>query len=519
MALVDAASCRVGDQAAVAAGDTHQQLMRRAAGHLARTTIEVAGGGYARRVVVLVGKGDNGGDGWAAAGLLADAGAHVTVVAPLSLTTEGSEAAVANREAWLRRGGVARGDLDGIEGLLAGADVVVDALLGTGSHGPVTGVLAQAVTAIASCRVPIVACDLPTGVDADTGAVDGPVVTADVTVTFGALTRGLVLHPGAAHAGRIVVASLGPRYPALDSSWAALTASGAGPDPVAAGHDKRDRGVALAVAGAAGTSGAAALCAAGLQAGGAGLVTVAVPSGIAAGVAALVPAAMTRSLPSAEMVSPDAVHLLEDVTAFDVVVAGPGLGPTPGTRAVIDHLRAHARALVLDADALNVHRGDAGPLAEHAGHLVITPHARELARLAGTDHVGLDRAGAAAELAKRLDCTVVAKGPGTIVAAADGRVWVTPVGDVTLATGGTGDVLAGMVAAAIAGADDVPAAVARAVWQHGFAGQLAGRRRVRRVPADAFARSVPAALDELARLAVRRPAWPLDGAGDELERL
>lgn len=176
-------------------------------------------------------------------------------------------------------------------------------------------------------------------------------------------------------------------------------------------------------------------------------------------------------------VGPDAVDQL-DLDGVDAVAAGPGLGPTDGTRAVVDHLRAHAPRLVLDADAINVYRDDPDTLADHGGALVLTPHERELARIGGGDD-GPDawenRVERVPQLAARLDAVVVAKGPRTIVAGPHGTCWVVPVGGPELGTGGTGDVLAGMVAAAIASvpADDpaaLTAAVARAVFWHGFTG-------------------------------------------------
>jgi len=171
---------------------------------------------------------------------------------------------------------------------------------------------------------------------------------------------------------------------------------------------------------------------------------------------------------------------------FDVVVAGPGMGVGPGAAAVVSRLLAGARRLVLDADAINVHRDDPTVLARHTGDLVLTPHERELARLgAGAD--GPDawarRVIEVPRLAAALGATVVAKGPGTLVAAPDGRVWVTPVGGPALGSGGTGDVLAGVVGAAIATARDVPLAVARAVWWHAAAGVRAGADRAGRATA------------------------------------
>ncbi len=522
--LVTPESARQGDEAAVAGGETWVGLMRRAAGHLARGVLDVAGGAYGRRVVLLVGKGDNGGDGWAAAGLLRAAGAAPTVVALHGTDTEASEATAHFRSRWLDTGGRTVTGLDRLAALLAEADVVVDCLLGTGTTGAPRGEVGDAVEAVVDARdrrggdLRVVACDVPTGVDATTGAVPGSAVTADLTVTFGAVKQGLLLHPAARHVGRLQVGSLGERYPVLDRGWAALTAGGAAPAPLADDAEKRTRGVALAVVGSVGAAGAAALCARGLLSGGAGLVTAAVPAPIQSTVAPLVPPAMTRAVAAADgAISAAAIGDLDDAASdwegVDVVVAGPGLTPRDGTRKVVEHLLAHAPRLVLDADALNVFRDDPEALGEHAGPLVLTPHARELAPIRGRDDVAdHERARVAREVADRLGATVVAKGPATVVAAPDGRTWVTPVGGPALATGGTGDVLSGLVGAAAATADDVPLAVARAVWQHGFAGDVLGARLAGRLTADVLAGELPAVLDSLRRLATRRPAWPFDGA-------
>ncbi len=558
--LLDAAQAGAGDEAAVAAGDTWSGLMQRAAGHLARGVVAAAGGRIAgRRVVLLVGKGNNGGDGWAAARRLrAEHGAHCTVVAVDGTETPGSDEALANRAAWLAEGGRTVAGTDHLDAVLADAEVVVDCLLGTGARGAPRGAAGTAVTALLRCRrrpatagAPprVVACDIPSGVDADDGAVAGAAVEADVTVTFGALKRGLVLHPGAVHAGRVLLGSLGTaydRFAAETSSWSALTPTGAAPPQLAHAADKRSRGVVLALAGAVGTSGAGALSATGALRAGAGLVTVAAPAPVRAEVAARLDAgAMVRALPADADggVHPDAVHALPPLPTVPggAVVAGPGIGVGAGAAQVVAHLRAHAQRLVLDADALNVHRDDPEALADHRGVLVITPHERELARIGGGED-GADawhrRVTRVPELAARYDATVVAKGPGTMVAAPDGRVWVCPVGGPALGSGGTGDVLAGVIAAAVAAADeddpqvaagaedaaasgaaraaDVALAVARAVWWHAAAGVLAGGDRAGRATATDVLAALPAALGALA--GEGQPPAPATPAGPRSPR-
>lgn len=505
--LLDAAAARAGDAAAVAAGDSWPALMERAAGALARGVVGLVGGS-GRRVVVVVGKGDNGGDGWAAARRLErEHGAQAWVLAPDGIEVPTSEASAANRARFLASGGRVASGTDELVAALQWADVAVDCLLGTGVRGAPRGAVGVATAALVEGHrrgLPVVACDLPSGVSSDDGAAPAGAVRADVTVTFGALKRGLVLHPGAVHAGRVVIGDLGPRYAADAGAWAALTPAGAAPEPLEAHADKRARGRVLAVAGAAGTTGAAALAAGGALQAGAGLVTVLTPEPVRGEVAARCdPGVMVRGAPADAQggFAAGTASELADLDAFDVVVAGPGIGVRPGAAAVVGRLLAGAPRLVLDADAINVHRDDPAALARHAGALVLTPHERELARLgAGAD--GPDawarRVREVPRLAATLGATVVAKGPGTLVAAPDGRVWVTPVGGPALGSGGTGDVLAGVVAAAIATAEDVPLAVARAVWWHAAAGVRAGGDRAGRATAAGLLAALAPTLGMLA---------------------
>jgi ADP-dependent NAD(P)H-hydrate dehydratase / NAD(P)H-hydrate epimerase len=510
--LLDADQARAGDDAAVAAGETWAGLMHRAAGHLARGIVSAAGGRAAgRRVVLLVGRGNNGGDGWAAARRLRrEHGAHCIVVAVDGLDTPVSEAADANRTAWRSTGGRTVVGTDHLDQLLRSADVAVDCLLGTGATGEPRGPAGVAVTALRRAHargITVVACDIPSGVSADDGSAADTAVTADLTVTFGALKRGLLLHPGAAHAGRLLLGRLGPaydRYAQEAASWSALTPAGAAPGVLDVAADKRARGVVLVVAGAAGTTGAASLAAGGALRSGAGLVSVATPERVRAEVVSRVDAGvMVLGLPETPEggLHPEAVHALPPLpSGAGAVVAGPGLGTGAGVSTLVAALRQRAARLVLDADAINVHRDDPGSLSDHVGELVLTPHERELARIGGGsdgETAFAQRVDRVPALAARLRATIVAKGPGTMVAAPDGRVWVTPVGGPALGSGGTGDVLSGMIATAIATAEDGPLAVARAVWWHAAAGLRAGRDRAARATATDLLAALPGVLGDL----------------------
>jgi len=489
--------------------------MERAAGHLARGVVELAGYGYGLRVAILVGKGNNGGDGWATARRLRAHGAEAWVVSAYALDVELSEEAADNRRRWIDGGG-RTGAADAIDEALRWCDVAVDALLGTGSSGAPSGEARTAADAILAARertgLAVIACDVPSGVCSDDGSAPQGAVRADLTVTFGGMKRGLVLHPGARHAGRVVVGELGPRYHPPAGSWWALTAVGACPPQLDAAADKRARGVVQLVAGSVGAAGAAILCTRGALAMGAGLTTLATPAHVQRVIAPVIAPAMTRPLAhEGQAVGPKAAEQL-GLDAVDAVGAGPGLTPGEGTDAIVQALLRDAPRLVLDADALNVFRDRPSRLREHAGTLVLTPHQRELARIGGGDggpDAWANRVERVPELAARYDATIVAKGPGTIVAAPDGRVWVTPTGSVALGSGGSGDVLTGMLTAAIATADDVPLAVARTVWLHGLAGQLAGALPADRATSDDLVHAIPQALERVHVLAGTEPTWPL----------
>ena len=516
--LLDAAAAAAGDEAAVEAGGTWAGLMERAAGHLARGVVRAGGRSYGLKVAVVVGKGNNGGDGWAAARRLRDLGASAWVVAPVGLDVEMSDEAAENRRRWRQSGGRSSGGLDELDAALDWCDVAVDALLGTGISGAPRGEVGEAAQALLAARergVVVVACDVPSGVSSDDGSAPPGAVIADLTVTFGGMKRGLLLHPGSAHAGEVVLGELGSEYAPPEVSWSVLTAVGAAPEPYEPGTDKRARGVVRLIAGSVGAAGAAILCTRGALAGGAGLVTLSTPAHIQRVVAPVIPPAMTQRLAhEGEAISEDGARQVE-LDDCDVAAAGPGLTPSSGTRVLAERLLAEAPRVVLDADALNVFRDDPERLAEHDGELVLTPHRRELARIGGGadgDDAWEHRVERVPDLAERYDATIVCKGPGTIVAAPDGRVWVSPTGSPALGSGGSGDVLTGLIAAAVASAEDIPLSVAKAVWWHGLAGELAGELTAGRSSADDLVDALPDALDLARSLATVVPDYPFAGS-------
>ena len=481
------------DQRAFARGVDPAALMDAAARHLATAVLEVAAvrglGRHGLRVALACGKGNNGGDGIAAARHLIARG--VTAV-PVLITPETDLGAESTREvSSLRRAGgrvvVTDGTAEALERALVDADIVVDCLLGTGSTGEPRGVFGTAVEAINRSReagAAVVACDLPTGVDAATGRVPGAAVRADTTLTLGAHKQGLWLHPAASLVGHLTLGEIGVNDGQSDPAATVLGATdlpAVAPPPAPRDH-KRSRGVVTIFAGSPSMSGAAILCARGALRAGAGLVTLATPKTVAHRIAGVVPEAMTVELPN----DPDDVDgivagVREAAERAHVLAIGPGLGLAEGTQAAVRRLVLEAdRHVVLDADGINAFRDHTDDLAAAAAerpadrHLVLTPHAQELGRLAGTSGHGAHarRTETATEQAARFGATLVAKGPRSVIAHRDGRVWINPTGGPALATGGTGDVLTGVTAAMLAQRPG-PGSVAAAVYVHGLAGDLA----------------------------------------------
>jgi len=491
--LFTPAQVRAMDERAIAGGAPAATLMERAAGHLARAVVARGGRGYGLRVALLCGKGNNGGDGIAAGRRLVALGASPAVV-----LVAGEDALGEQGRDQLRRYRAAGGRVAGsVVEALAAADVAVDALLGTGASGEPREPFLAAVAALNGFAGAVVACDIPTGVDADTGGVAGAAVHADLTVTLGARKRGLALWPARGYVGAEALGDLGLLTGAEEPVAEVLEPADAAallPPPRPDGH-KRTRGVVVILAGSEGMAGAAVMVARGAMAAGAGLVTVV--TGNPDLVSAVVPEAFTARVTADD---PDAAFaiLASRLEGADALAVGPGLGHDAAARALVQRIvREVDLPLVLDADGLNAFRGDADALTGHASRLLaLTPHARELARLVGSSGHGVwaQRTTLVPERSKAWDAVVVAKGPGSMIAAPDGRVWINPTGSAALSTGGTGDVLTGITATLLAQRAEADA-VAAAVYLHGLAGERAAARlATRSVTALDVAVAVPVAL-------------------------
>lgn len=494
MRVVTAAQMRAIDKRAT--DDFHiasNILLEHAGLHVAKAAWQLAKGSTRRRVVVFAGKGNNGGDGFVAARHLQTRGLSVR----LFTTTDVGELQgdVARAAAAARAVGVDVVEPDDQSERkarlhLAAADVVVDALLGTGGRDKPAGAVAAAVGWINAAGKPVVSVDIPTGVQADTGYVPGAAVRATTTVTFGALKPGLLIGEGREAAGRVIVADIGlPKTLFSDGQLTFVTpevARSGLPERPARGH-KGTFGRLLAIAGSRGMAGAASLCVRGAQRVGAGVVTLASPASLNDVFCGTVPEALTVSLPddgNGTLHEEAADAVARQLQTADALVIGPGLSTGRGAMAVVERVVHEAACpVVVDADALNVIAADRrlfARIAERSGEapFVLTPHPGEMARLCGVNVSDvlarpLDLAG---ETAARWQAVVVLKGAPTVTALPDGNVFINGTGSNALATAGTGDVLAGAIGGLIAqGASPAGAAVA-AVFVHGLAGDGAGRK-------------------------------------------
>jgi ADP-dependent NAD(P)H-hydrate dehydratase / NAD(P)H-hydrate epimerase len=499
--LLTAVETQALDRETEARGTTVESLMERAGFAVARAAVGVTGGAYGRRAVVICGKGNNGGDGLVAARHLARWGVTVQVFL-LAGPSAGAPSTMLDR---LRGAGVSVQGFDGraFDRALGRAEVAVDAIFGTGFRGTAEGPHAEAIEAINEAGTAVVAVDIPSGVEGDTGAVRGPAVAADVTVTFGAPKAGAVLFPGAAHAGVVQVADIGFPEDLLRPGDLTLVE----PEDVRAwlpvrspDAHKRRTGVVLVVAGSRRMTGAPRLVAEGAYRTGAGLVTVAVPGAILPVVQAGPAEATFLPMPEgpAGSVAEAAWEVLaERLDTFDAVALGPGLSTDDETPAFVRRLvRESPVPVVVDADALNAFAGRAGDLGHRRAPAILTPHTGEFARLFGmpAEEVLEDRPGLARKAAAETGCVVVLKGPLTVVALPEGQVRVNPTGSPALATGGTGDVLTGAVAALVARGAAPPDAASAGAYLHGLAGEIAGARTGEGTVASDVARAMPEAV-------------------------
>lgn len=449
-------------------------LMERAGSGLARLAHELAPAG---RIVVACGKGNNGGDGLVAARWLRERGREVDVL----LAVAGDELSGEPALQLARLPGDAPLRLDARR--LEGAALVVDALLGTGFSGAPRAPLDDFILAVDAADVPVLAADVPSGVDASTGEVQGPAVRAAATATFHAAKPGLWIHPGKAHAGDVHVLDIGVPAGAPDDARAGLIGAGALDElPRRAGDFSKFRsGAVVVLGGSRGLTGAPIMAAHAAMRAGAGYVTLAGAEANEAAFAVRPVEAMLKLLPDSDGALGEAAiePALAAAERAGAVVLGPGLGRGDGARAFVAAMIDGVQApLVVDADGLNaLADGFPGGLPGREHPTVLTPHEAELGRLLGLEpaDVAARRLHHARAAAQRSGAVVVLKGDDTLVAHPDGRVAVSPGGAPGLATAGTGDVLSGVLAAVLARGLEVWHGAAVAVWLHTQAGRRAAQ--------------------------------------------
>jgi NAD(P)H-hydrate epimerase len=464
----------------------------------------------ARRILILCGSGNNGGDGLAAARLLAGGGLEVKVLLfadPGKLSPDAAENFRQAETADVPIVVVEGEDLSALDTELAPnpPDLIVDALLGTGIDRPLRGRLAEVVRRIEEAEPPVIAVDVPTGLSGSSTDVPGPVMPADLTVTFAALKHCHVLPPACLHCGEVAVVDIGIPPTVVESGsdlrWVeAEDAALLLPHRHTASH-KGSFGHLLLVAGAEGRGGAVAMAAQAAVVAGSGLVTMAVPKPAVSVVDGACLEAMTHPMATddrGQMAGPEGLgDLIDRMTA---VATGPGMGTGDGAAATLEWiLDTWKGSLLLDADAINLLAGRPERLSGREQPPVLTPHPGELARLLGrtTEDVVSERVAAARDAAARAQAVVVAKGFRTVIADPDGDVFINPTGDAGLASGGSGDVLTGTIGAFLAqGLDPVRAAIV-GCWLHGRAGELGGEEWPAAVPASTLPTLIADAWREL----------------------
>jgi hydroxyethylthiazole kinase-like uncharacterized protein yjeF len=442
-------------------------------------------------IAILTGGGNNGGDGFVIARHLKNWGIQVKVYLFSSIDEVKGDAAT-NLQIWLAMGGelvevVFKGDFTGIKKECAKAGLIIDAIFGTGLHSEVKGFLKDTISFINSLSQPVMAIDIPSGLDASTGKVLGEAIRADLTVTFGLAKIGQVIEPGVSHVGHLEVIDIGIPRRLIEET--AIKTYLLGPDELTMGFldprpaqaHKGDYGHLFVLAGSPGKTGAATMVCSGALRIGTGLVTLGIPASLNPILEAKLTEAMTAPLPDAGSgyLTADAVErihqLLEEKTALAL---GPGISTESRVQEVIIKLIPEMTLpLVIDADGITALASRSEILKQGKGSVILTPHPGEMARLAGitTQEVQADRIGVATSCAASYNSIVVLKGNRTVIAAPDQEVYINETGNPGMASGGTGDVLTGLIGGLLAQGLSPLEAAKWGVYIHGLAGDLAAQ--------------------------------------------
>ena len=445
-----------------------------------------------QRIGILIGKGNNGGDGLVIARQLAHAGrdVHLFLVSPPDSFTGAAAINLQIAKNLGLRIEVILGEKEAWKGWMANCELLVDAIFGTGLRGAVRDSIATVINTINDLATPILSVDLPSGLDADTGNPLGTCVEADTTVTIGLPKRGLLVHPGAELAGRLKVVDIGFPEQVVDAqgikvNWATAAEVSQWIPPRPPASHKGTYGRVLVVAGSTGMTGAAALASEAALRAGAGLVTLAIPKSLNPILEGLLPEVMTLPLPETEVSSLSAAAasaILEFAEKTKSVLAiGPGLSQHPDTVALVQQLvrenreQKLGRRMVVDADGLNALSQTPEVISLLDSEAILTPHPGEMSRLASASVSSLeaDRLGTAQQFASEHNLTLVFKGAPTVTGLPNGDVWINSTGNPGMATGGMGDVLTGVIAGLMAQGHASETAAVLGVYLHGLAGDIA----------------------------------------------
>lgn len=516
MKLLDARTIRSVDRTAVRRYGIKGLVLMENAGRGVAEAVkrELAGStGAPLRVVIIAGKGNNGGDGFVAARHLKNSGVDATVVA-LTRPDELRGDALVNARAWIKMNGEvftvrSVADLKKRSSLLTHSTVVVDAIFGTGLSAPVRGFHAGVIDFINALGKKVVSVDIPSGIDATTGAVLGTAVKADLTVTLYAPKLGLYLYPGRGYCGRIEVVDIGcPKELVEDAviRWELITAEYLRKvlKPRKAVSHKGSYGHLLVVAGSPGMTGAAYMAGMGAMRAGAGLVTVGVPEGLRTALEKKAVEVMTIGLPEGPKRTLGEVSftkLKEALKGKAALVIGPGFTHSDEVRGLIEMLVKNIKIpLLIDGGALSSLEGRASILKRSKAPVVLTPHPGEAARLLDSTptEIQADRIASAERLVKATGATVVLKGAGTVVASPGGGVFINPTGNPALSTAGTGDVLAGLIGGLLAQGHSALDSAVSGVYLHGLAADILREKgRDKGMIATDLLRAMPEALNSV----------------------
>lgn len=484
MKILTADEVRRAEQECARVGVTTDMLMENAGKAVAEEIRRILGGTDKKNIILLIGPGNNGGDGLVAARHLHDWGAKVSLFLPGKRQENDP-----NLKLVKQRDIACCDDIEEFNQILASADAVIDALFGTGRSRPLGGVFKQALEQVSEAKInrpglSIIALDLPSGLDTDTGACDPVCLYADCTVTLGFPKPGLYNSPGAGRAGIITIVDIGiPEYLVKDVATELITGEWARsvlPErPIEA--NKGSFGRLLVAAGSINYIGAAYLACSGAMRVGAGLVTLATASSLQQTLATKL--TETTYLPLTEsgtgVISDKAAELvLNELKNYQALLLGCGLGQGEQVlgfvRSVLLQQELILPPLIMDADALNTLAKTPDWWRKLTDDAILTPHPGEMSRLTGVSvaEIQADRAGIVKRVASEWGKTIVLKGAYTVVAAPDGRCRISPVANAGLASAGTGDVLAGVIAGLVAQGLNPFDAAALGVWLHAQAGEM-----------------------------------------------